>query len=42
MAVEKINKINLFGQEFVLSGSNGTAGGSGGGFGTDWWCIRWT
>ena len=31
MAAEKIKKINLFGQEFVLSGSNGTAGGSGGG-----------
>jgi hypothetical protein len=31
MAVEKIKKIKLFGQEFGLSGRNGTAGGSGGG-----------
>jgi len=31
MAAEKIKKINLFGQEYVLSGSNGTTGGSGGG-----------
>ncbi len=41
MAEEILKKVNLFGQDYILKGSGGAAGGTGGGFGTDWWCIRW-